>query len=413
MSDKQQFRVVAQAPEGDLALVRECQQALTREFGLTGGVLTSRFRQEGICLLVVLTVDHAMEAAWRAEALGAGYRVVDGRGQVVAQARGTGVRQAPEVVEPEEPQPEVVEPEVTEPEVVEPEVTEPEVVEPEVAEPEVVEPEMAEPEVVELEEPPGTVEPVEPQPDAAMASQLEGADQLIMLDGSPAHSESLPGDSADSEPDPAPHSVGADLISSLAPGEEFDPTTLPVSLGAPRPPAGEPSSPPDAPQVQLLDTAPHPNPEELPAPRLVDNHEMPLSLPGVGELSDPTPTQPRGVNARSSRPNTRPTRRISARLEPVRPPGARLVLGLVLALGLGAVVPGIYSGWAYFARVRPLQVKLELIRASSPPPTAAPGVDVEAVDRELFEVLSTHLLIAVVLWGLISLVVGTMWFRRR
>ena len=180
--------------------------------------------------------------------------------------------------------------------------------------------------------------------------------------------------------------------------------------------------------VVLEDTAPRRPQEALPTPVSLRPGEDEDNLPAAsepapdpgddlaaGSLARPRPETPQPSPAPSEK--SRDGRRHSARLEPVKSPRpmVRILVGVLVALAAGAVVPGSYTGWIYFARIKPLQ--LELHAAEDAAGKNAIGMSsqsgkVESVDRRLFEVIWTHLLFTCVFWGILSVIVGTMWFRR-
>ncbi len=233
--------------------------------------------------------------------------------------------------------------------------------------------------------------------------------QLVMLDGAlaPALLEAL-------------HAAAPDLHETPAPPE---PVVEALPEAKRQAPAHARRTPGPEPDVVLEDTAPPSPREALPTPSSLpsgddEDQDLPAASPPVDDPSVPaqpvreSPLTPPALDLQKGKRE----RYGSARLKAIkaRRPAVRIVVGLLIAMVAGAVVPGIYSGWAYYAHVEPLRQQLDEAQTTSAGPAAAASstANVQAIDRKLFEVIWTQIVITCVFWGILSVVVGTMWFRR-
>lgn len=409
MSSRALFQVIAlvttPAPRAE-----QIRAAMGDAFGLDLGPFSQELEREGVCIQHALTLDDAQRTANKLQGLGADYRILDASGQIVAQAQGDA--EAPAPAEPEGL----------------------DLLQTPMASGNMLAPESA----LELDDDRSFTlqDSVDP---AANTS-----DSLIMLDGT----EMEVGQ--DKQADDMPGVYGApNELPELDQGQPFagdlelDKTPMPRFEEAETAPEVETDdSATVQPTPQLADPLDLGDAAPLPAEQPAPADEEPA--PGPEPAADPADQSTRkradtaslrdqldAINREQPAParSSAPAPRSRAYTGAARPSGRgsemvlfdgwfrrhsrlRLVVGMLLALGLGSVAPAIHAGRVYQRAFDPLRQELSTARANEARPHRAPSIRRSgAVEEALDNLRWKYFIYTTAIWLACGGVVALLWFK--
>lgn len=98
MNNRSPFQVIAILPEGDGDRAERVKQALSKRFDLDLKHYSSEFQKEGVCIQHALTMEDALKTALTVQDLGAGCRILDATGHTVTDSSSSsGADEEPEL----------------------------------------------------------------------------------------------------------------------------------------------------------------------------------------------------------------------------------------------------------------------------------------------------------------------------
>ncbi len=381
MNNRAPFQVIAIIPDEDETTTEKVKQAVAARFDLDLKHYSREFQEEGVCIQHALTLEDALKTTMVVQDLGASCRVLDAGGHVVSEG-------GPSASDDDDEPALELDPDR---------------------------------DFSGVEAPRGTARDL-------------GADDLVMLDGAigDLDEQAIPelGDPAVQEastakPDVDAGAFGGSPLELDDPGPRdkgpgFEPDDMEFQLpntGAAR--GGDAT--PDAGLFQELDDSLDGKPSKLAMAR---EDELKQSLPKAPAMDDMGGSRSRRPSqAVSRRGPSRPGRPTSATASSGdglvmfggffrQRPRLRILVGLLLALGLGGVVPAVHASTAYKEQVKPLLVDLATAKANEARKTKAPGVPStreveEKIDNRRTE--SASYTLAIWLGCFVGLAV--LWFR--
>jgi len=419
-----QFQVIAVITTDDFDLLERVQKGLGRTFSLDLGPYRSQLRSSGVCVARTATLPDAEEKAQIARGIGADYRILDPQNQVVRQGFGRrgeafpppkpGRDDPPTLLggfnaptgAPEGPRPPSglharVRPSQENPALART-----------LAGPSLgvaAEPEGADGPTAEFvrPDPSGEVDllppeaiaaaPAKPPPPAKPAFDLDSldADDLVLLDGS-------------REEAPKPSS-----------GIIKQPSAAQMAF-----------APPDADDELELEEevrpAPQPEPAAEEVPEIMALADEAVTLEQQAPQVAPRPAPPPAAPPRPGRPTVQRSARRAATAEPVAEapgrllfggwfrarPRLRILVGFVLALGLGSIVPACHARSVIKSRVLPQLEDLSTAKAHGQILSRLPNYrSPEAIEEEISGIKTRGGIMSFILWTLIGGGLAFAWFR--
>lgn len=358
MNNRAPFQVIAIIPDDDDASTEKVKQAVARRFDLDLKHYSREFQEEGVCIQHALTLEDALKTTLVVQELGASCRVLDAGGQVVTESEPTADADDGDEA------------------------------------------------ALELDDRAHDFSGVEvPQ---GTARDL-GADDLVMLDGAigdlgeaefPELGEPAVQEGATAKPDVTPGAFAGTPLELDDPGPQeagaaFEADDMEFQLPDPDAAPASDDATPDGGLFQELDDSLGGKPSKL---ALARGEELKQATRKVSPMDD--------MGSRSRRPSQavshRGPRRASSSSTAMASSGGgvvmfggffrqrprlRIVVGFLLALGLGGVVPAVHASTAYKEQVKPLLVDLATSRANESRQNRAPGVPSV---REMEEKINKH-----------------------
>lgn len=394
MNNRAPFQVIAIIPDGDDSFTEQVKQAVAQRFDLDLKHYSREFQEEGVCIQHALTLEDALKTTMVVQELGASCRVLDSSGLVITEGSAT----LESGQEDEEP-------------------------------------------ALELDHGQDFSNPVAPSTLRDLA-----ADDLVMLDGAigDVSDEAVPelGDPSISE--------GATAQPELeAPDSEFMGSALELDESDP-PDVGTEYEDPGAQEFS-----------ELTKDAEARERKAETSDQGGGlfkELDDSLSGQPSklavateeelkqqplprvhapSINDAGSR-SRRPSQAVAPRGGPTRGsrgtvgvgaatggegvvmfggwfrerPRVRIVVGFLLALGLGSVVPAVHASGAFKEQVKPLLVELSTARANETRTTKAPTVpSSRSVEEKIDNRKTENFAYTLAIWLGCFAGIAVLWFK--
>ena len=402
MNNRAPFQVIAIIPDGDDSFTEQVKQAVAQRFDLDLKHYSREFQEEGVCIQHALTLEDALKTTMVVQELGASCRVLDSSGLVITEGSAT----LESGQEDEEP-------------------------------------------ALELDHGQDFSNPVAPSTLRDLA-----ADDLVMLDGAigDVSDEVIPEldepriiegatarpevGGADSEflgtplelDDSDPHEVGTEYEDPGA--MEFPELTKDAEARERKAASGRPGRSSAADQAgglfKELDDSLSGQPSKLAMATEEELKRQPLPRMHAPSINDAgsrsrRPSQavaPRGGPARGSRVS-RSMGAISASSGVVMfggwfrdRPRLRIVVGFLLALGLGSVVPAVHASGAFKEQVKPMLVELSTARANEQRATKAPNVpSSRSVEEKINNRKTENFAYTLAIWLGCFAGIAVLWFR--